>query len=673
MGCMNYIEALVRDSDLPVDADLGVKKYIFIAMNAITLMAVYNGFGASGLTSTSGGLGVVSLCGIVAVLSISVTVSVVVSKKVRRGMLCGIMITFASCVVVLDAITLGVLDLWILQILVLDGCLAWGVPSWASRVAFSLQLAYLIVNMAQDTQGLGLWEQVAATAGSDERYTPYQCPQLNSSLGLAALSVRLATFFFDFVVTRGFAATMQSQFEAMQASQHVTETLTLHLSGYEVEAARALVDGEEAAALPEALRESFLQLITNLETYKPYLPQSCLPGEGADDAGYTESENTEETGASGRRSSMLSDSRGSPCRSSRGSDPTRRSSHGSITSEAAASIRRPSASVNVARGAVRAVPQRLTVSCICTNVRGFLPWLYARGPGAAQALLQTEVERFAKGVTQCRGVVDLLCGDHCRASFNAARNCGTHRVSAARAATAFTRQPSSEPPPACSPEEVRLSSAVCSGAAVCGDFGSAAIVRPMIIGGVHNTLTVLERLAARWGTPVLADATVHSDIADTWRCRLLGAASFPKLGARDFLLWEADGERGRGSEENPEEWMYELAGQNPDPWEEHTAALRQWLGGDAAAAQALAGAALEKQAEGPVRAALESLRADSSSGQPVPRYELSEGWAANVGGAVPGFTLVAEPHIQRGRSTRRASPLHGRRNRQASELVVNDL
>eukprot|EP01062_Namystynia_karyoxenos_P011228 TRINITY_DN14011_c0_g2_i1.p1 TRINITY_DN14011_c0_g2~~TRINITY_DN14011_c0_g2_i1.p1 ORF type:complete len:689 (+),score=172.82 TRINITY_DN14011_c0_g2_i1:43-2109(+) len=566
-----------------------------------------------------------------------------------------IFIGFAFMIVGLDYTSLGVLDFWVLQVLCMDAVLVFGAANWCSPIILCLTVLYLLARGVQNTYQVGFWGFLPGSA----KYEPYQAPAKDFTLQMGTLIATCTAFIGDFFVTRSFAFALRSRQKAMKVSQVVTEDLTALLSAYEVEAAQELLQGEGSAALPPKLKESFITLVGNLQTYKPYLPQSCFPvrEEEEDEVSYDQvpSDDSHPSPPMGRGSPPMG--RGSPpmrrssprthtsiarsgtrpssastaqsdasggevlpsrrpsrrARGSAGSD-TQASSHGEAPGELAA--RRRSHSV---QGAVQAAPRTLSATLICVNRCGFLQWILSQGVEAAQGLLQTELDCFAKLAVQHRGIVDTLCGDHYRASFNAARPCATRCPSAARCAAAFSRRQDNEEP------GEALTSAVCSGQFVCGDFGSTAIVRFMLIGRQHNFLTVLERVAADWRVGVLVDAQTHADLAQTWRSRLICTAVFHKQNTEKLsMLYEVIQELYSGSTDN-NEWMYELESMDKDPWACYNAAMRLWLSGRSACARSQA---VVKCDDPSVAAALQKIAEGIDAGRPAPLYTLAEAGAA---------------------------------------------
>eukprot|EP00665_Eupelagonemidae_sp_cell47_P005141 gene5141-biopygen3188 len=60
---------------------------------------------------------------------------------------------------------------------------------------------------------------------------------------------------------------------ALQLSIDAAEAVGEHLAEYNTDAARALVDGAEGDVLPPRLRRALRQLVDNLQSYRPFLPQ----------------------------------------------------------------------------------------------------------------------------------------------------------------------------------------------------------------------------------------------------------------------------------------------------------------------------------------------------------------------------------------------------------------
>eukprot|EP00665_Eupelagonemidae_sp_cell47_P015016 gene15016-biopygen9636 len=221
---------------------------------------------------------------------------------------------------------------------------------------------------------------------------------------------------------------------------------------------------------------------------------------------------------------------------------------------------------------IAAAPRRKVVSLFAANRCGFLPQTELHPAETIAQWLSWDVMYLEECVSRQKGVVDLLAADHINASFGAARVCGAHRQAAVRCA--LSAAPSDRPAyftkaqAAACPALVALrsTSAVAAGPALCGDFGSDALQRYMVIGGVSSLAAVVERVAARWRASPLVDAAVYADVKTDWDCRLRGEAAYPKRGAEQpFFVWEVVGEKLETDDEqqgaesvHAGEWMYSV-------------------------------------------------------------------------------------------------------------------
>eukprot|EP01062_Namystynia_karyoxenos_P011227 TRINITY_DN14011_c0_g1_i1.p1 TRINITY_DN14011_c0_g1~~TRINITY_DN14011_c0_g1_i1.p1 ORF type:complete len:688 (+),score=138.57 TRINITY_DN14011_c0_g1_i1:107-2065(+) len=621
---MGWLDRLLRDTSVEHDEHLSLKKSFFLVHICVSLALA--GVTLNMISGTTSETGVIVIgCGLL--LGVSALVRVAWTRRLDPAFLAVLCMAWAFFVLSMDYVTLGVVELWVLQVLVMDAVLAFGAASWASPAILALTVTYLFARSTQATYDYGFWVDMPGKT----RYEPYLAPRKSSSLFASTLVASLVAFAGDFYVTRSFAFALTAQNRAMKVSQQVTEQLAVLLSRYEVDSALELLREESSAALPSALRDAFVALVDNLCTYKPYLPQSCLPtddyAEEAEDRGTQEGSVAQSEVPSDLSSSLPERQTstkvpGRPSYASAGSQSLSSSGHSGTASPG-----RLASTLAAQQGAVKAAPRIANITCVCVNRCGFLDWLSARGTDSVRRLLQVELDRFAKLVVHHRGITDTLCGDHFSACFNAARACATHGPSAAKCAFSFTQQVEG-------PEQ--LTCALCSGRSLCGDFGSAAIVRFMLIGREHNLLTVLERAAACWRIGVLTTDQTHADLTDTWQCRLHSAATFHKRGAgRRMLLWEILRER-RGEEGvGCSEWMYELEAMGDDPWSLYNIMMRLWLGGEPGRARARAAGA--DPGHPAVASALSRMIDDIDAGRPPPLHMLSEAavWPAESAPSAP--------------------------------------
>eukprot|EP01062_Namystynia_karyoxenos_P013915 TRINITY_DN149_c1_g1_i2.p1 TRINITY_DN149_c1_g1~~TRINITY_DN149_c1_g1_i2.p1 ORF type:complete len:787 (+),score=172.53 TRINITY_DN149_c1_g1_i2:99-2459(+) len=190
--------------------------------------------------------------------------------------------------------------------------------------------------------------------------------------------------------------------------------------------------------------------------------------------------------------------------------------------------------------------------------------------------------------------------------------------------------------------------AVGCGRALCGDFGSAAAQRFMVIGGVGAFVVAAERAAAAWGVGVLVDAAVHSDVEPFWSCRLRKRVCFPKLSSKRIALWQVVEDR--MGDQSGDEWMYELESARPNPWRGYNAAVETWCTQGAEQALGVVTRALEGLGTGGSTAAREGLLAVR---------ELAQEGAAPPVGDLSAAAFAGDP-----------APLHVRGSRRGSLQVT---
>eukprot|EP01065_Artemidia_motanka_P031131 TRINITY_DN3734_c0_g1_i1.p1 TRINITY_DN3734_c0_g1~~TRINITY_DN3734_c0_g1_i1.p1 ORF type:complete len:624 (+),score=176.19 TRINITY_DN3734_c0_g1_i1:27-1874(+) len=365
---------------------------------------------------------------------------------------------------------------------------------------------------------------------------------------VSAFTTRMLVLVVDFRLTRGFARSMHEQRAVVEAAVRVCEDAAVLLSRYETDATKALLDGPDGEQLSERLRCALLQVVGNLAAYRPYIPQSCLAA-AAGDVSATPTVSTE----------------GSPRPASSASTAEPRMDSGaSLGCES-----------NNKEGAVRgltAVVRARKVSVVAVNSISFLDQIRDRGH-AAQAAVHREVEAFSCDVAAEHGVVDLVSGDHLFANFNASRMCIAHRLSAARVAwgSGLGVSPSAAPSSFAAPSG--RSACACSGVVLCGDFGTAELLRFMMLGSVPNQLQCLERVAAQLPA-VLVDEAVGADVDSCFFTVLLERLRYRKRGPQPFYVWRLAGLRRQPS---ADEWMYELQRLGTNPFEAWNRSLRVWL------------------------------------------------------------------------------------------------
>eukprot|EP01062_Namystynia_karyoxenos_P009824 TRINITY_DN1347_c0_g1_i8.p1 TRINITY_DN1347_c0_g1~~TRINITY_DN1347_c0_g1_i8.p1 ORF type:complete len:664 (+),score=175.12 TRINITY_DN1347_c0_g1_i8:68-1993(+) len=517
---------------------------------------------------------------------------------------------------------------WSYVVLVMDVHLALDVPRQYQRVALHSTAAWVLVTYVEDAFRLGLYD-VDKFSNRAEYVRENNCDCANPPCSQGAITVfnffmPFVVLFLDFFATRGFAEGLRSEQAKVSASVVTAEQVAEGLAGFDLKTAEYALE-QAGGALPERLYASFRRLLRNLARYRPYLPQSCFE-EGDNDAFVPEtsadsSSYPHDGCSSGRRQSTAIIVPGRQV----SIGPSVRSSRIAGADSATESLCSSSAASGTPVLHRQHVQQMRRVTLLVRNSTGFLA-AAREHPQSVAGWLAEEVQRFADVISGQSGMSDLLSGDHFSASFGALKVQGSQCISATRAAVLLTAAPSDELRGSLA--GLHASAAVCSGKALCGDFGSSAVQRFMVIGGVASFSMLAERAAAAWRLPLLIDTVAHADAEQLWCCRLRKLAVFPKVGMKHIGLWEVLKERMHEGECQE----YELADAQSNPWAWYNAAVARWC--EATAAEALSAVAAglgEAEPGGAVAAALRALR-----------DAIQKGAAPPVGGMTPA-ALMGDP------------------------------
>eukprot|EP00756_Hemistasia_phaeocysticola_P004434 Hpha_TRINITY_DN12804_c0_g1::TRINITY_DN12804_c0_g1_i1::g.24148::m.24148 len=141
-----------------------------------------------------------------------------------------------------------------------------------------MTIAYLILERIEAVTTMGLYE-----ASDIEVVDLCNCANppcgVSPAEGLKGLFIFMMVFMVDFFLTRMFASGLRTQLKRMNASVGIAAIIAGKLAQYDVEGAEAALSETTHAEdldLPKEMAESFRQLLYNLKSYRPYLPQSCL-------------------------------------------------------------------------------------------------------------------------------------------------------------------------------------------------------------------------------------------------------------------------------------------------------------------------------------------------------------------------------------------------------------
>eukprot|EP00662_Eupelagonemidae_sp_cell21_P057528 gene57528-biopygen70187 len=176
----------------------------------------------------------------------------------------------------------GSLRVWSTVVLVVDLCLVFAARRVVARAVVAMTCVFLATVETETAWRWGLFDAGFTSAVSyDDRRAIVQCAAPPCAVGAVssfnALIIYLFVFLLDFRFTRGFADDVRG---SIQLAQDVAEAL----ADYDLVAAERTLEGNQAESLPAELRIGFGTLISNLASYRPYLPQhlSCLGHDGRD-------------------------------------------------------------------------------------------------------------------------------------------------------------------------------------------------------------------------------------------------------------------------------------------------------------------------------------------------------------------------------------------------------
>eukprot|EP00756_Hemistasia_phaeocysticola_P021912 Hpha_TRINITY_DN15801_c4_g9::TRINITY_DN15801_c4_g9_i1::g.188230::m.188230 len=400
-------------------------------------------------------------------------------------------------------------------------------------------LVYLAAEHVESTYRYGLYDLGYWGTSPEQSWCNCASPPCATTGETAILNFLACcmVMLVDFHFTRGFAKGVRLQLKRVKSSVEVAAEIAAALARYDVDAAEHTLTED----LPNELKQSFLQLLTNLRMYKAYLPHSVLvqepeiavPDEDASSCGTFSRVNTG-ISASPANSELH----------------RIESSHSMFSNVSGGSSRVGSLDSGVLGGsAVSAVKKlnyaarRARVSLAAGNMIGYLKTEDLAGVANAE-WIASDVEAWCSAVADVKGVADLIGGDRRYASFNARQICGGH----ASAAVELLMSRGDGPWSGC----------VATGQAICGDFGSHSVLRFMVLGAVSSWLHPLERIAAQWRTKVLADGEAFSSSCYKWEGELLGAVLLHKCGPVPRRLYKMTTPVRHAHDTVDEEWMYQL-------------------------------------------------------------------------------------------------------------------
>eukprot|EP01062_Namystynia_karyoxenos_P032884 TRINITY_DN2421_c0_g2_i1.p1 TRINITY_DN2421_c0_g2~~TRINITY_DN2421_c0_g2_i1.p1 ORF type:complete len:898 (+),score=247.39 TRINITY_DN2421_c0_g2_i1:246-2696(+) len=182
---------------------------------------------------------------------------------------------------------------WGMVVVVMDLALVLNLPAAVQLGIVAIMMTYQSAQAVQSAVDWGFWHAARSIAEGNPAYVPCDCPDPPCQLAPAYAVMGLFSvgfiFIADYLITRNFANKARAQLREIQSAVCVAERVAALLAAYSVDSAQEAVD-VEGVLLPPALRTALVQLLRNLASYRPYIPESLLI---ARNLGDTESQSSE--------------------------------------------------------------------------------------------------------------------------------------------------------------------------------------------------------------------------------------------------------------------------------------------------------------------------------------------------------------------------------------------
>ena len=356
------------------------------------------------------------------------------------------------------------------------------------------------------------------------------CEKLPCSIDLwstlGTISSQLCVFLVDFYCTRGFAFSVLKEKTRILSSIETANLIAESLSRFDLDEAARLLEG---ATIPSDLKVAFEQILCNLRSYRPYLPQSCFPENSCCDE--EDDSFDSEQSPLGAHSQSLGSKNGSSY---------------NATVDAQLSIRR--------------YFEPFCASLLVGNIRNSFQVLESSHK-SFESLISVLVSTSSDIIREHRGTIDLFLGDRIFANFGRNR---THAPSCVDAASAMVQATSAivGPYQEASSNELSVNFGLGSGKLYCGDLGSTTLMRYSVIGKLSVFVGVIERVSNLTGTSILAEEGIYRLVKHTAEVRVhLQTVLF---NGSTHLLYEIVPKAANIEEA---EWMYQLEQAGAGKWD----------------------------------------------------------------------------------------------------------
>ena len=409
---------------------------------------------------------------------------------------------------------------WPMFVLLVDILLSCEVPNNYSIAIVSYCCVMLCILTTEKKFRYGLLDFSWGEYSQSKRHKNYSCENLPCELefneALTALSAQLGIFVVDFVCTRSFAAALYEEKSAILASIETANHIAISLARFDLESAAELLD---ESMIPEELREALERILCNLRSYKPYLPQSCLPLDGFEGI-------------------IMEDSASLPSRRNKRSASTK-------SSRNMFDIRRAKTGFKSLTGSLFVANIKSSYSVLLLSAESF------------RSLIHDLISTTCEVIVRNKGTLDLFLGDRVFANFGATRPLKRHASTCVNAAARIVNLAPAILEPYSEAGNLTLHVGMGSGKLFCGVLGSDSVKRFSVIGKISLLVCVVERTACLAGIPMLSEAGMYNLLKNSFEIRvhLQTILYFNEV----HVLYEVM------TRDDNEEWMYTC--ESPDQWE----------------------------------------------------------------------------------------------------------
>ena len=440
------------------------------------------------------------------------------------GFFCA-MISFGIALMEIDGSAMKTFQAWPMFVLIIDVLLACQTPNKMTYSVIAFVIFLILATESENVFRFGLYDFEWGENSQEFRRSKYECDNLPCREpfidGASRFVALLGIFLCDFLCTRSFASSAIAEKKRILASIEAANYIAVSLSRFDLESASQLLEEVE---IPTQLKGAFDKILCNLRTYKPYLPQSCLPFE--DDI-------------------VIPDNRTSHSSSLGSSTPTGSSM----------SVRE--SVVNISRSF-----ESMHASLLIANVRNSLSVLNC-SVQSFSSLISDVISSTSDVIIRNRGTLDLFLGDRVFVNFGASRSQRGHPDACVKAAAAITSKAGALLEPYqqfMKGGALSINIGMGSGKLVCGDLGSANIMRFSVVGDLSLLVCAVERASCQLGVAMLSEEGLYQQVKHTAEARVHLQTIFHNN--KVHILYELL----LNNNEEPVEWMYEL--ENVGKWDE---------------------------------------------------------------------------------------------------------